>query len=41
MLATLPLADGGTVTVYAVAERWNPSRMLVSCADDGGHAHWA
>ncbi len=24
ILASLPLADGGTVRVYAVAERWNP-----------------
>jgi hypothetical protein len=41
VLATLPLAGGGTVTVYAVAERWNPSHILVSWADDGRHAHWA
>ncbi|MEQ4520455.1 hypothetical protein ABLI39_13960 [Pseudarthrobacter sp. B907] len=41
VLATVPLADGGTVTVYAVAERWNPSHILVSWADDGRHAHWA
>lgn len=39
--ASLPLADGGTVTVYAVAERWNPSHVLVSWQDDGRHAHWA
>jgi len=41
VLASLPLADGGTVTVYAVAERWNPSHILVGWADDGRHAHWA
>ncbi|NUU30833.1 hypothetical protein [Arthrobacter sp. C9C5] len=41
VLATLPLADGGTATVYAVAERWNPSHILVSWADDWRHAHWA
>jgi hypothetical protein len=39
--AALPLAYGGTVAVYAVAERWNPSRILVSWADDGRHSHWA
>ena len=40
-LATLPLADGGTATVYAVAERRNPSHVLVSWADDDRHADWA
>lgn len=39
--AALLLADGGAVTVYAVAERWNPSHILVSWADDGRHSHWA
>lgn len=39
--ATVPLADGGTVIVYAVAERWNPSLILASWADDGRHSHWA
>ena len=39
--ATLLLADGGSVTVYAVAERWNPTHILVSWADDGRHANWA
>lgn len=39
--AALPLADGGTVTVYAAAERWNPSHVLVRWADDGRHSHWA
>jgi hypothetical protein len=41
IIATVPLADGGTVSVYAVAERWNPSHILASWADDGGHANWA
>lgn len=41
VLASLPLAAGGTVSVYAVAERWNPSHILVSWADDGRHSHWA
>lgn len=41
VLAALPLAGGGTVAVYAVAESWNPSHILVSWADDGRHAHWA
>lgn len=39
--ARVPLADGGTVSVYAVAERWNPSHVLVGWADDGRHSHWA
>ena len=39
--AALPLADGGTVTVCAVAERWNPSHVLVSWADDDRRSHWA
>lgn len=40
VMATLPLSDG-TVDVYAVAERWNPSFILVSWQDDEWHAHWA
>lgn len=39
--ASVPLADGGAVHVYAWAERWNPSSVLVRWADDGRHAHWA
>lgn len=39
VMATLPLTEG-TVDVYAVAERWNPSQVLVSWRDDGGHPHW-
>lgn len=41
VLAALPPADGGTVTVYAVAERWNPSYVLVGWADEARHGHWA
>jgi len=41
LLAALPLIDGGTVVVCAVAERWNPSYVLVGWADDGRHGHWA
>lgn len=41
VMATLPLAGGRTKDVYAVAERWNPSHILVSWADDEGHSHWA
>jgi hypothetical protein len=41
VLATLPLANGGTVTVYALAERWNPSHVLANWANDGRHARWA
>ncbi|MDQ0854767.1 hypothetical protein QFZ79_002878 [Arthrobacter sp. V4I6] len=40
-MASIPLAGGGTVDVYAVAERWNPSHILVSWGDDEDHAHWA
>lgn len=40
VMATLPLTEG-TVDVYAVAERWNPSQVLVSWQDDGHHPHWA
>lgn len=40
VMATLPLAEG-TIDVYASAERWNPSQVLVSWQDDGGHPHWA
>lgn len=35
--ATLPLTGGATVDVYAVADRWNPSHVLVSWAHDAGH----
>ncbi|WP_400158532.1 hypothetical protein [Arthrobacter sp. BPSS-3] len=39
--AAVPLAAGGSVPVYASAERWNPSSVLVRWADDGRHSHWA
>ena len=38
--ATLPLS-AGTVDVYATAQRWTPSHILVSWQDDGDHPHWA
>jgi len=41
VMASVPLASGATVDVYAVAERWNPSYVLVAWADDAGHKHWA
>jgi hypothetical protein len=43
VLATVPLADGGTVKVHAVAARWNsnPSHIFVAWADDDMRAHWA
>jgi hypothetical protein len=41
VMAGIPLAGGSTVEVYAVAERWNPSYVLVAWADDAGHKHWA
>ncbi|WP_269320010.1 hypothetical protein [Arthrobacter sp. 9MFCol3.1] len=40
-MAGIPLAGGSTVDVYAVAERWNPSYVLVAWADGAGHKHWA
>ena len=39
--AGVPLAGGGAVSVYAHAERWNPSSVLVRWSDDGRHSHWA
>jgi len=39
--AEVPLAGGGAVAVYAFAERWNPSNVLVGWVDDGRHSHWA
>jgi hypothetical protein len=41
VLASLPLADGSTVDVYAHADRWNSSHILVSWVDDEWHHHWA
>lgn len=41
ILASLPLAGGGTVDVYAHADRWNPSHILANWLDDERHAHWA
>jgi hypothetical protein len=41
IMASILLADGGTVDVYAVAQRWNPSSVMVAWDDDDDHAHWA
>jgi hypothetical protein len=43
VLAALPLVDGTTVEVYAVAARWNsrPSHVFIAWADDDRRAHWA
>lgn len=41
IMARVPLVDGGTISVYAIAQRWNPSHILASWADNGGHPHWA
>jgi hypothetical protein len=41
IMASVPLPRGATMDVYAVAEGWNLSYILVSWADDGDHAHWA
>lgn len=40
-MANVPLTGGGTVDVYAEAERWNPSYVLVAWTDAGDHKHWA
>ena len=39
--ADVPLAGGGTVTVYATANRWTATQLIVSWFDDDGHPHWA
>lgn len=39
--ADVPLTGGGTVTVYANADRWSKTRIIVSWFDDDGHHHWA
>ncbi|MET4095043.1 hypothetical protein [Arthrobacter sp. UYCu712] len=41
VMASVPLAGGGTLDVYAHAERWNPSHVLVAWRDDNDHSHWA
>jgi hypothetical protein len=41
IMATIALAAGGTVEVYALAERWNPSHILVAWEDDDWRPHWA
>ncbi|MET4094549.1 hypothetical protein [Arthrobacter sp. UYCu712] len=41
IVASVLLADGGTVDVYAQADRWNPSQILVSWQDDDYRPHWA
>lgn len=39
IMATVPLADGFTVDVYALASRWNPTHILVAWQDDEYHPH--
>jgi len=39
--ADVPLAGGGTVTVYANGNRWTATRIIVSWWDDDENAHWA
>ena len=41
IIATLPLAGGATVDVYAHADRWNPTHILVSWLDDEYRPHWS
>lgn len=38
---TLALAGGGTLDVYAMAERWTPSHALVRWEDDDRRPHHA
>lgn len=40
VVATVPLV-AGTVDVYAAAQRWNPTQILVAWQDDDHHPHWA
>lgn len=39
--ASVPLAGGGTVSVYAEAQRWTNSHILTAWKDDHGDGHWA
>lgn len=41
VLASLPLATGGTVDVYAHAQRWTPAHVLASWLDGEWHPQWA
>lgn len=39
--AAVPLADGGTVSVYGQASRWSADQVHVRWSDDEGHFHQA
>jgi len=39
--AAVPLTDGGTLTTYARAERWNKTHILARWDDDNHHPHTA
>ena len=41
VMASVPLAGGASVDVYAHASRWNPSEIAASWTDDPDHRHWA
>ncbi|MET4094714.1 hypothetical protein [Arthrobacter sp. UYCu712] len=41
VMASVPLAGGRTVGVYARASRWNPTQILVSWQDDDMRPHSA
>lgn len=41
IMVTLPLTGGATIELYARANRWNPSHVLVSWNDDEGRGHGA
>jgi hypothetical protein len=40
VVAAVPLADGGTVDVYAEANRWSPTHISVQWMDHDGHTNW-
>lgn len=41
VVATLALVGGGTLDVYARAQRWTPTHVLASWEDDDRRPHWA
>lgn len=41
VMASVPLDPTGTVDVYGLAERWNPSHVLVRWLDDDDRPHTA
>ena len=39
-MATVALAGGGNIEVYAMAQLWSPSHILASWDDDDRRPHW-